>query len=197
MKNYALSPLIEHLTVMPSSKWKINVIFLVENCLSYNISKSGTKSITGKRDNLNWKRKKLRHQKNTFFGVQMAIWWRHNILFAKIMHVFTYPIQWLSRILNKIWGYPGFLRSYNGFSKRHVFAHFCIILPIAARADFNFDALARPYERSRVNANEWKLSIMVRGIQIMQTFWILTLSARCARAQRARGHVRTENFEML
>ena len=23
------------------------------------------------------------------------------------------------------------------------------------------------------------------------------LSARCARAQRARGHVRTENFEML
>ena len=33
---------------------------------------------------------------------------------------------------------------------------------------------------------------MVRGIQIMQKFWILTFSAR-----RARGHVRMQNFEML
>ena len=28
-------------------------------------------------------------------------------------------------------------------------------------------------------------------------FWILTFSARCERAQHARGHVRTETFEML
>ena len=40
MKNYALSPLIENFTMMTSSKRKINVIFFVENCLSYNISKS-------------------------------------------------------------------------------------------------------------------------------------------------------------
>ena len=38
---------------------------------------------------------------------------------------------------------------------------------------------------------------MVRGIQIMQKIWILTFSARHAREQRARGHVRTQNFEML
>ena len=53
MKNYALSPLIEDLTVMTSSKLKINVILLVENCLSYNISKSGRKLITDNQDNLN------------------------------------------------------------------------------------------------------------------------------------------------
>ena len=53
MKISALSPLIENFTMMTSSKSKINVISLVENCLSYNISKSGRKSIIGKRDNLN------------------------------------------------------------------------------------------------------------------------------------------------
>jgi hypothetical protein len=40
--------------MMTSSKLKINVIIHVENSLSYNISKFGRKSITGKRDNLNW-----------------------------------------------------------------------------------------------------------------------------------------------
>ena len=39
MINYALSPLIENLTMMTSSKWKINLICIVENCLSYNIIK--------------------------------------------------------------------------------------------------------------------------------------------------------------
>ena len=48
-----------------------------------------------------------------------------------------------------------------GFQKWHVFDQIYIILPIGARADLNFDALARPYERSRVTANEWKLSIAV------------------------------------
>ena len=67
MKNYALSPLIEHLTVMPSSKWKINVIFLVENCLSYNISKSGKKLMTGKRDNLNRTKTKMTSSKTFIF----------------------------------------------------------------------------------------------------------------------------------
>ena len=47
-----LSPLIKNLTMMTSSKWKINVISLVENCSNYNISKFGWKSTTGKRDNL-------------------------------------------------------------------------------------------------------------------------------------------------
>ena len=41
MINYALSPLIDNLTMMTSTKWKIIVIFLVENSLSYNISKFG------------------------------------------------------------------------------------------------------------------------------------------------------------
>ena len=51
MKNYALSPLIENLIMMTSQNVQINVMYLVENCLSYNISKSGRKSMTGKRDN--------------------------------------------------------------------------------------------------------------------------------------------------
>ena len=36
------------------TKLTINVNCLVENCLSYNISKFGRKPITGKWDNLNW-----------------------------------------------------------------------------------------------------------------------------------------------
>ena len=67
MKNYALSPLIEIFTMMTSSKGKIIVIFLVKNCLSYNISKSGRKLITGKRDNLNWTKKKMTSSKKYFF----------------------------------------------------------------------------------------------------------------------------------
>ena len=51
MKNYALSPLIENLIMLTSQNVQINVMYLVENCLSYNISKSGRKSMTGKRDN--------------------------------------------------------------------------------------------------------------------------------------------------
>ena len=31
MKNYAMSPLIENLTMMTSENWQINVICLVEN----------------------------------------------------------------------------------------------------------------------------------------------------------------------
>ena len=61
------SPLIENLTMMTSSKWKINIIFLVENCLSYNISKSGRKSVTGKRDNLNWTKTKIMSSKKYIF----------------------------------------------------------------------------------------------------------------------------------
>ena len=49
MNNYALSPLIGNLTMMTSQNWQIDIC-LVENCLSYNISKSGRKLITGKRD---------------------------------------------------------------------------------------------------------------------------------------------------
>ena len=40
--------------MMTSQNLQINVIGLVENCLSYNISKSGRKAITTKLDNLNW-----------------------------------------------------------------------------------------------------------------------------------------------
>ena len=34
--------------MMTSQNWQINVIYLVENCLSYNISKFGRKPITDK-----------------------------------------------------------------------------------------------------------------------------------------------------
>ena len=37
--------------MMTSEIWQINVICLVENCLSYNISKFGRKLMTSKRDN--------------------------------------------------------------------------------------------------------------------------------------------------
>ena len=40
--------------MMTSQNWQINVIYLVENCLSYNISKLGRKPITDKWDNLSW-----------------------------------------------------------------------------------------------------------------------------------------------
>ena len=66
MINYALSPLIENLTLMTSSKWKINVICIVENCLSYNISKFGRKLITDKRDNYDYY--------DNYVHVTMIIW---------------------------------------------------------------------------------------------------------------------------
>ena len=129
MKNYALSPLIENFTMMTSSKWKINVISLVENCLSYNISKSGRKSITGKRDNLNWTKKKMTSSKKYIFwssdGYMMTS--QHtigqNYACIHISHSMSF------RILNKIWGYPGFLRSYNGFKKGMFLSKFTLYCP--------------------------------------------------------------------
>ena len=53
--------------MMTSSESKINVIFLVENCLSYNISKSGRKLITGKRDNLDRTKTKMTSSKKYIF----------------------------------------------------------------------------------------------------------------------------------
>ena len=46
---------------------KNKCIFLVENCLSYNISKSGRKSVTGERDNLNWTKTKMTSSKKYIF----------------------------------------------------------------------------------------------------------------------------------
>ena len=64
------------------------------------------------------------------------------------------------------------------FLKWHVFADFCIILPIAARADFELWRTLTALWKVKSDWNEWKLSIMVRGIQIMWKFWMLTFSAR-------------------
>ena len=68
------------------------------------------------------------------------------------------------------------------FQKWHVFDQICIILPIAARADFQLWRALTALWKVKSDWNEWKLSIMVRGIQIMWKFWILTFSARYARA---------------
>ena len=74
MKNYALSPLIENLTMMTSQNWQINVIYLVENCLSYNISKFGRKPITDKWDNLSWTKDVWRHQWKFWRARTCASW---------------------------------------------------------------------------------------------------------------------------
>ena len=135
MKNYALSPLIENLTMMTSSKWKINVISLVENCLSYNISKSGRKSLIDKRDNLNWTKKKMMSSKKYIFLSLDA-----NMM--TLFHFLRVKMVW-GRISNSCslqpWNKNWILRldlELFGFKKWHIFAHFYIILPIAARADF-------------------------------------------------------------
>ena len=82
------------------------------------------------------------------------------------------------------------------FQKWHVFAHFCIILPIAARADFKL---------WRARTALWKVKSDCKWMEIVNYgkrnpnhAKILNFdihSARCARAQRARGHVRTENLK--
>ena len=177
---------------LTSSKWKINVIFLVENCLSYNISKSGRQLITGKRDNLNWTKTKMTSSKNTFIFLSLDANMMTLFHFVRVRVVWNcisnscsfqpWYKNWILRlVLELFW-----------FQKWHVFAHFCIILPIASRADFQLWRTLMALWKVKSDWNKWKLSIMVRGIQIMWKFWILTFSARCAR-----GHVRTENFEML
>ena len=83
------------------------------------------------------------------------------------------------------------------FQKWHVLAHFCIILPIAARAEF---------ELWRARTALWKVKSDCKQMEIVNydernsnhvKILNFDLSARCMRAKRARGHVRTENFEML
>ena len=118
----------------------------------------------------------------------MPIWWLCFTLYGLGWYEIVSPTHALSNQDIKIGGRgPVILKSYFDFKKRHVFDQICIILPIAAHTDFQlWCALARPYERSRVTANEWKLSIMVRGIQIMQKFWILTFP-RAVRAHNTRA----------
>ena len=86
-------------------------------------------------------------------------------------------------------------KSYFCFEKWHVFAHFCIILPIAARADFKL---------WRARTALWKVKSECKWMKIVNygkrnpnhaTNFEFDFSARCKRAQRARGHVRTGNFE--
>ena len=128
MKNYALSPLIENFTMMTSSKWKINVIFLVENCLSYNISKSGRKSITDKRDNLNWTKTKMTSSKKyTFLSLDANM--------MTLFHFLRVRVVW-NRISNscsfqpwyKNWGWTDVLKSYFDFKNGMflpIFALYC------------------------------------------------------------------------
>ena len=128
MTNSALSPLIENLTMMTSSKWKINVIFLVENCLSYNISKSGRKSLTDKRDNFNWTKKKMTSSKKYIFLSLDA-----NMM--TLFHFLRVRVVW-NDISNscsfqpwyKNWRSPSILKSYNGLKKSMflpIFALYC------------------------------------------------------------------------
>ena len=178
---------------MKSSKSKINVIFLVENCLSYNISKSGRKLMTGKRDNLNRTKTKMTSSKKFIFlsldanMMTLFHFLRVRVVWNRISNSCSFQPLKKKRILWMI------LRAIL-FWKWHVFAHFCIILPIAARADFK---LWRARTALWKVKSDWKSSIVVSGIQIMWKFWISAIHSRCARAQRARGHVRTENLEML
>ena len=135
MKNYALSPLIENFTMMTSSKWKINVIYLIENCLSYNISKSGRKSVSGKQDNLNWTKTKMMSSKKNIF-------WTLDANMMTLFHFLGVRVVW-NRISNSCSFQPWnknwilwLVLELFWFQKWHVFAHFCIILPIAACTDF-------------------------------------------------------------
>ena len=167
MKNYALSPLIEDFTMMTSSKSKINVISLVENCLSYNISKSGRKSITDKRDNLNWTKTKMTSSKKYIFvsldANMMTLF--HFLRVRVVWNHISNPCSF--QPLYKNWGWTDVLKSYFDFKNGMFWPIFALYCPWQHARILNFDALARPYERSRVTANEWKLSIVVSEIQIM------------------------------
>ena len=115
----------------------------------------------------------------------MPIWWLCFTLYESGWYEIVSPTHALSIHDIKIKSY-GLVLELFWFQKWHVFAHFCIILPIQHARNLNFDALARPYERSRVTANKWKLLFMMRGIQIMWKFWILTFPrAVCAHNARA------------
>ena len=138
-----------------------NVICLVVNCLSYNISKFGRKLITGNRDNFNRTKDIMTSSmKITFFELRckyddlLSLYRSHGgmELYLQLM-LFPNMIEKLGVVHHS--------EELFGFQKWHVFDQIYIILPIAARADLNFDALARSYDRSRVTANEWKLSIVV------------------------------------
>jgi len=166
MKNYALSPLIENFTMMTSSKLKINVIFLVENSLSYNISKCGRKSITGKRDNLNWTKEIMTSSmKITFFEFRCKYddfisLSRDQGGMESYLQLMLFPTM-----ISKL-GVIEHSEELFRFQKWHVFDQICIILPIATRADFELWRALTALWMVKSEWNKWKLSIMVRGIQI-------------------------------
>ena len=147
--------------------------------------------------NLNWTKTKMTSSMEITFlssGANMMT----------LFHFVGVRVVW-NRISNscsfqpwyKNWGSWIILKSYFDFKNGMFLIKFTLYCPLQHARIFKFDALARPYERSRATANEWKWSIVVSEIQIMWKFWISTFNARCARAQRARGHVRTGNFVML
>ena len=178
--------------MMTSSKWKKNVNLPVENCLSYNISKSGRKLMTGKRDNLNWTKTKIMLSNKYFFLNLDA-----NMM--TLFHFLRVKVVW-NRISNSCslqqWNKNWILRldlELFRFKKWHVFAHFCIILPIAARADFK---LWRARTALWNVKSDWKsMEIVNCHIRNPNHVKILNFCHLCA--LRVRGHVRTENFEML
>ena len=87
---FDMRPLIETFTMMTSSKWKMVIIELVENCLSYNISKFWRKLINIYRDTINF----------------TYICWRHNmqirILSSKAIVMMSRYTLWPNETLNHI-----------------------------------------------------------------------------------------------
>ena len=179
-----------------SSKWKINVIFHVENCLSYNIWKSGRKSITGKRDNLTWTKINVTSSfKNTFLELRcqfddfLAFLWGQGG-----MKSYLQLIVFLTMLKKKIiWM---ILRAILFWKMACFWANLHYIAHSSTRGLWT---LTRAY--GLIKGREWlKLMEIVnygeRNPNHVKTL-NFDLSARCACAQRARGHVRTENFEML
>ena len=136
--------------MMTSSKWKINVIIRVENYLSYNISKSGRKSITGKRDNHKRRKiKKWRHQKIHFSSLDANTMTLFHFTRVKIVwnHISN---SWSFHPWKKNWGSTDILKSYFNFENGMFLPTFALYWPYQHARIFNFDARSRPYKRSRV-----------------------------------------------
>ena len=180
--------------MMTSSKWKILVRILVEHCLSYNISKFGRKSITGKRDNLNWTKEKMTSSmKMTFFFFFFRCKHDDFISFVGARVVWNCISNSCSfQPWYKFGGHCPFWRAISISKMAWFWANLHYIAHSSTR---RFSTLTRAH--GLMKGQEWLKWMEINNYSIRNPNHVKTLNIYLSCALCARGHVRTGNFEML
>ena len=192
-----MSPLIQNFTVMTSSKWKMNATSLKEDCLSYNIFKSGRKSVKKNWDTLKSILKHFRHRlKSNFLTSDDDMMMSQCIVSLNEAWNHLYnscPIQtW-----KKNWGLTDILKSYGDLKITLFLPIFAPNYEFTRARIFMFNAHAWRHNMSKKTENFWICLETYQNSDPCKKNELFSLRTCCVRPWRARGRARTENFEML